>query len=136
MRIRIEEKIRTLATAWLHRMRLRSWARGSGSAGGRAGIPSWLPVSLCLVIIGVAMTLALLKQNAVVGVTGFFQSDSMTLQSMGTQCALCHSTVDDSLAFGIGHRLDGWANRDLNVGAIIANAPGIHALTKILSIAD
>jgi hypothetical protein len=83
-----------------------------------------------------AVTLALLKQNAVVGVTGFFQSDGMTLQSMGIQCALCHSTVDDSLAFGIGHRLDGWANRDLNVGAIIASAPGLHALTQVLSIVD
>jgi len=83
-----------------------------------------------------AVTLALLKQNAVVGVTGFFQPDSMTLQSFGIQCALCHSTVDDSLTFGIGHRLDGWANRDLNVGFIIANAPGMHAITKLLDIAN
>ena len=50
--------------------------------------------------------------------------------------ALCHSVVDDSLAIGIGHRLDGWANRDLNVGFIIANAPGLQALTKTLCIAD
>ena len=42
---------------------------------------------------------------------------------MGIQCALCHSTVDDSFAPGIGKRLDGWPNRDLNVGAIIALAP-------------
>jgi hypothetical protein len=47
------------------------------------------------------------------------------LSSIGLQCSLCHSTVDDSLAPGIGHRLDGWANRDLNVGAIIALAPDL-----------
>jgi hypothetical protein len=83
-----------------------------------------------------AVTLALLKQNAVVGVTGFFQSDSMTLRSMGIQCALCHSTVDDSLAFGIGHRLDGWANRDLNVGAIIALAPNLAPVESLLGVDD
>jgi hypothetical protein len=83
-----------------------------------------------------AVTLTLLKQNAVVGVTGFFQSDGMTLRSFGIQCAFCHSTVDDSLTFGIGHRLDGWANRDLNVGSIIVSAPGIHAITEVLSIAN
>src|SRR5262249_10219910 len=59
-----------------------------------------------------AVTLALLKLNAVVGLTGFFSSDGK-LQSVGIQCAICHSTVDDSFAPGIGHRLDGWANRDL-----------------------
>src|SRR5215472_5572432 len=63
-----------------------------------------------------ATTLALMKLNAVVGITGFFNPDG-TLRSMGIQCALCHSTVDNSFAPGIGHRLDGWANRDLNVGA-------------------
>ena len=76
-----------------------------------------------------AVTLALLKLNAVVGITGHFNS-SGTLKSVGIQCALCHSTVDDSIpgscagpikpnpATGcIGRRLDGWANRDLNVGA-------------------
>jgi hypothetical protein len=55
-----------------------------------------------------AVTLALLKLQAVVGVTGFFDS-SGGLRSMGIQCALCHSTVDDSFAPGIGHRLDGFA---------------------------
>src|SRR5215472_15271193 len=58
-----------------------------------------------------ATTLALLKLNAVVGVKGFFGS-SGHLSSVGIECALCHSTVDNSLAPGIGHRLDGWANRD------------------------
>jgi hypothetical protein len=51
---------------------------------------------------------------------------------MGVQCALCHSTVDDSLARGIGHRLDGWANRDLNVGAIVNLAPDLSAVAKIV----
>src|SRR5262249_35867818 len=55
-------------------------------------------------------------------------------QSLGIQCALCHSTVDNSLAFGIGQRLDGWANRDLNVGAIIASAPNVKPITDLLKI--
>jgi len=82
-----------------------------------------------------ATTLALLKLNAVVGVTGLFTPDGK-LRSMGIQCALCHSTVDDSFVPGIGHRLDGWANRDLNVGAIIALAPDLSVLTKLLGVDD
>src|SRR5262249_17822246 len=66
-----------------------------------------------------ATTLALLKLNAVLGLTGKFDS-SGRITSLGTQCALCHSRVDDSFAPGIGRRLDGWANRDLNVGAILS----------------
>src|SRR5262249_6850235 len=69
-----------------------------------------------------ATTLALLRLNAVVGVTGFFDRDG-GIRSIGIQCALCHSNVDDSFAPGIGRRLDGWANRDLNVGAIVALSP-------------
>ncbi len=80
-----------------------------------------------------ATTLALLKLNAVVGVTGFFNEDG-NLRSMGIQCALCHSTVDDSLAPGIGRRLDGWANRDLNVGAIVALAPNLTPLADLLGV--
>jgi cytochrome c553 len=82
-----------------------------------------------------ATTLALMKANAVVGVTGLFGADGR-LQSMGIQCALCHSTVDDSFAPGIGHRRDGWANRDLNVGAIIALAPDLSVLTNLLGVDD
>jgi hypothetical protein len=82
-----------------------------------------------------ATTLALLKANAVVGVTGHFDSAG-SLSSMGVQCALCHSTVDDSFAPGIGHRLDGWANRDLNVGAIVSLAPDLSALTGLLGVDD
>jgi hypothetical protein len=79
-----------------------------------------------------AVTLALLKLNAVVGVKGFFDS-SGNLSSVGLECALCHSTVDNSLAPGIGHRLDGWANRDLNVGAIIGFAPNLQPLATLLN---
>ena len=78
-----------------------------------------------------ATTLALLQLNAVVGVTGFF-NDQGDLKSMGIQCAFCHSTVDDSFAPGIGHRLDGYPNRDLNVGAIIALAPNLKPITELL----
>jgi hypothetical protein len=79
-----------------------------------------------------ATTLALLQLNAVVGVTGFFTNG--TLKSMGIQCALCHSTVDNTFAPGIGQRLDGWANRDLNVGAIIALAPDLSSIETVLQV--
>ena len=78
-----------------------------------------------------AVTLALLRLNAVVGLTGFFGSPT-NLQSIGIQCALCHSTVDNTVAPGIGHRLDGWANRDLNVGAIVNLAPDLMAIARLL----
>jgi len=77
-----------------------------------------------------ATTVALLRLNAVVGLTGFFNGTA--LRSIGIQCALCHSTVDDSLAAGIGHRLDGWANRDLNVGAVVALAPDLSTVAMLL----
>src|SRR5262249_48568928 len=78
-----------------------------------------------------ATTLELLRHNAVVGVTGFFDNHHH-LTAMGIQCALCHSTVDNSMAPGIGHRLDGWANRDLNVGAIIGLSPNLDPLAALL----
>jgi hypothetical protein len=81
-----------------------------------------------------ATTVALLKLNAVVGVQGFFQGDN--LNSVGITCALCHSTVDNSLTFGVGHRLDGWANRDLDVGKIIAAAPNLSPFTTLLGVSD
>ena len=80
-----------------------------------------------------ATTLALLKLNSVVGVTGFFNEQG-TLRSVGIQCAFCHSTVDNSFAPGIGHRLDGWANRDLNVGAIVALAPNLKPDADLLGV--
>jgi cytochrome c peroxidase len=78
-----------------------------------------------------ATTLALLKLNAVVGVTGFFNQQGR-LSAVGIQCAICHSTVDDSFAPGIGRRLDGWANRDLNIGAIVAMAPNLQPVADLL----
>src|SRR6185369_2007171 len=80
-----------------------------------------------------ATTVALLKLNAVVGVTAFANADG-SVKSMGIQCALCHSTVDDSFAPGIGKRLDGWANRDLNVGAIVSLAPNLKPFTDLLGV--
>ncbi|HVV50157.1 MAG TPA: hypothetical protein VHO06_10895 [Polyangia bacterium] len=88
-----------------------------------------------------ATTLALLRLGAVVGLTGVFDTTTASpsavsgpMKSMGIQCALCHSTVDDSFAPGIGHRLDGWPNRDLNVGAIIASAPDLSAPAALLGV--
>ena len=79
-----------------------------------------------------ATTIALLKLNAVVGLKGTVATvdgrDALT--RLGVTCALCHSTVDDSVAPGIGHRLDGWPNRDLDPGAIIALSPALSADAK------
>jgi hypothetical protein len=71
------------------------------------------------------VTIQLLKLNAVVGVIGTVVGANDKLTTIGITCALCHSTVDNSLAAGIGKRLDGWANTSLNVGAIIALSPAI-----------
>jgi hypothetical protein len=78
-------------------------------------------------------TLALLKLNAVVGVKGFFDKAGH-LSSLGLTCAVCHSTVDNSFAPGIGRRLDGWPNRDLNVGAIVSLAPNKKPITDLLKV--
>jgi cytochrome c5 len=79
-----------------------------------------------------ATTVALIKLNAVVGVVGKVETvgGKDTLTRVGVTCALCHSTVDNSFAPGIGRRLDGWANRDLNPGAIIALSPAVGAAVK------
>ncbi|HEY6137120.1 MAG TPA: hypothetical protein VI670_05085 [Thermoanaerobaculia bacterium] len=82
-----------------------------------------------------ATTAALLQLNAVVGVTGHFSPEGK-LTSIGIQCALCHSTVDDAFAPGIGHRLDGWPNRDLNVGAIVNLSPDLSAVDQLLGVDD
>jgi len=81
-----------------------------------------------------ATTVALLKLNAVVGIKGTVESigGKDTLTHVGVTCALCHSTVDNSFAPGIGKRLDGWPNRDLNPGAIIALSPALPAATKAI----
>jgi hypothetical protein len=80
-----------------------------------------------------AVTLTLLQLNAVVGVKGTFDANK-NLKSIGLTCASCHSTVDDAFAPGIGHRLDGWANRDLNVGAIVSMAPNLKPITDALGV--
>lgn len=80
-----------------------------------------------------ATTVALLRLNAVIGVKAFFGQDGR-MNSIGIQCSLCHSQVDDSFAPGIGRRLDGWANRDLNIGAIVASAPNLVPLANFLNV--
>ena len=69
-----------------------------------------------------AVTVELLRLDAVVGVKGSVNAEG-TLTSVGITCALCHSSVDNSFATGIGQRRDGWAHTDLNVGAIVALSP-------------
>ena len=76
-----------------------------------------------------AVTVELLRLNAVVGVKGSVNQAGQ-LTTVGVTCALCHSSVDNSLARGIGRRLDGWANVDLNVGAIVALSPAVDEATK------
>jgi hypothetical protein len=80
-----------------------------------------------------AVTIQLLKLNAVVGLVGKVAGANDNLAKIGITCALCHSTVDDSFAPGIGKRLDGWPNRTLNVGAIVALSPAIADKTPYRS---
>ncbi len=79
-----------------------------------------------------ATTVALLKLDAVVGLKGTVETvnGKDVLTRVGVTCALCHSTVDNSFAPGIGKRLDGWPNRDLNSGAIIALSPAPSVAAK------
>ncbi len=77
-------------------------------------------------------TILLLKANAVIGIKGFFQGNR--LKSIGITCAMCHSTVDDKFAPGIGNRLDGYPNRDLNVGAIVAAGPNLQPFVDLLQV--
>lgn len=76
-----------------------------------------------------ATTVTLLKLGAVVGVKGDVDANG-TLQRVGITCALCHSTVDNSFTSGVGRRLDGWPNRDLNVGAIVSLSPALTPAQK------
>jgi mono/diheme cytochrome c family protein len=80
-----------------------------------------------------AVTIQLLKINAVVGVIGKVAGANDNLATVGITCALCHSTVDNSFAPGVGKRLDGWPNRTLNVGAIIALSTAITDKSPFLS---
>ncbi len=80
-----------------------------------------------------ATTVTLLRLNSVVGVTAEFDNADQ-ISGIGITCALCHSTVDDVLAPSIGRRLDGWANRDLNVGAIVALSPSVAPFAALLGV--
>lgn len=82
-----------------------------------------------------ATTLALLKLNAVVGVKGNFDATG-SLKTIGITCASCHSTVDNSFAPGIGKRLDGWPNRDLNIGAIISLTDNAQPIANMLHVSE
>ncbi len=75
-----------------------------------------------------ATTVELIKLNAVVGIVGNVRGTQ--LKSVGITCAICHSTVDNSVTTGVGNRLDGWPNRDLNPGAIIALSPALTSAQK------
>src|SRR5213079_2914201 len=76
-----------------------------------------------------ATTVELLRRDAVVGLEADVTADQH-IKSLGITCALCHSTVDNSVTAGVGRRLDGWPNRDLNVGAIVALSPVLPAAVK------
>ena len=80
-----------------------------------------------------ATTVALLQLDAVVGLKAAFDSDQKLI-TLGITCALCHSTVDDSFQPGIGKRLDGWANRDLNVGAIVSLTDNAQPIADLLNV--
>jgi len=82
-----------------------------------------------------ATTLALIKLDSVLGVKGTFNQDG-SLKAIGLSCAVCHSTVDDAFMPGIGRRLDGWPNRDLNVGQIVSLAPDTSILKSLLGVDD
>jgi hypothetical protein len=79
-----------------------------------------------------AVTRLLLSRSAVVGLTAIVDGDEV--RALGITCALCHSTVDDSLAPGLGSRLDGWANRDLDVGRILSLAPNLQPFATLLGV--
>src|SRR6185503_5691169 len=81
-----------------------------------------------------ATTVALIKLDAVLGVKGFFNGNN--LNSVGITCAFCHSTVNNSFAFGIGDRLDGWANRDLDVGKVVAAAHNLSPFANLLGVSQ
>jgi hypothetical protein len=138
---------------WGDRLRLHEAIEGKAHGGVGSGVSPKAALAVGLkvdatalppdVVLGVkngtldlddpAVTLALLKLDAVVGVKGTVNPDG-SLKTIGIQCAFCHSTVDDSFAPGIGKRLDGWPNRDLNVGAIIDLAPDLSAFATLLGI--
>jgi hypothetical protein len=99
----------------------------------KGGVPALIAAHKAVDLDDPAVTAELLRRNAVVGVRGFFNPDG-SLRAAGITCALCHSTVDDSVAPGIGKRLDGWPNRDLNVGAVVNLAPNLQPVASLLGV--
>lgn len=138
---------------WGGALRLHEAIAGSANGGVGAGLPAATALELGLKVDVEALpqtvvealqggsvdlsspdaTLTLLRADAVVGVRAFFNASNQ-VESVGITCALCHSTVDNSLLPGIGRRLDGWANRDLNVGAIVALAPNLQPIADVLDV--
>jgi hypothetical protein len=121
-------------------------APGVAGAGDAAGEPSRRPFrsKILPVVLAAALGLAgagliafrdIARAQPTPDATGngFFNPNG-SLKSIGIQCALCHSTVDNSVAFGIGQRLDGWANRDLDVGKIVASAPNLAPFATLLGV--
>lgn len=80
-----------------------------------------------------ATTIALLKAGAIVGLKGFFDERG-GIKSIGINCSLCHSTVDNAYALGVGNRLDGWPNRDLDFGGIMSLSPGLKAVSDRIGV--
>jgi hypothetical protein len=139
---------------WGGQLRLHQAIQGSAHGGVGAGLTPHealrvglkvdvgrLPAILAEAIRGghvslekVDTTLELLRADAVVGVKGFFDANKKNLTSIGITCAFCHSTVDDSLTKGIGRRLDGWPNRDLDVGTIVAMSPSLKPFEDLLGV--
>ncbi len=76
-----------------------------------------------------ATTVELLRRGAVVGIEAQVTAGNH-IKRLGITCALCHSTVNNSVTAGVGKRLDGLPNRDLNVGAIVALSPALPAAAK------
>ena len=106
-----------------------------GTESGRRGVPAAVVSGIkdgSISLSSPDTTVALLKLDAVVGLKGNVETidGKDTLTRVGVTCALCHSTVDDSFAPGIGKRLDGWPNRDLDPGAIIALSPALTPAQK------
>jgi mono/diheme cytochrome c family protein len=79
-------------------------------------------------------TILLLQHDAVVGVKAFWDDKKQNITSIGLTCGFCHSTVDDAIQPGVGRRLDGWPNRDLNVGAIVLLAPNPQPVADMLGV--
>ncbi|MFL6234403.1 MAG: hypothetical protein ACJ76N_14825 [Thermoanaerobaculia bacterium] len=99
----------------------------------KSGAPTLIAAHKAVNLDDPVVTAELLRRNAVVGVRGFFNQDG-SLRAAGITCALCHSTVDNSVAPGIGKRLDGWPNRDLNVGAVVNLAPNLQPVASLLGV--